>query len=73
MIFEEVRLDCGYRADLIIEDKLLIEVKSIEAIADVHKSIFLTYLKLANCKLVLLINFNVVLLKDGIKRIVNGL
>jgi GxxExxY protein len=73
VIFEEVRMDCGYRADLIIEGKLLIEVKSIEAIADVHKSIILTYLKFANCKLGLLINFNVVLLKDGIKRIVNGL
>lgn len=73
VIFEEVRMDCGYRADLIIEGNLLIEVKSIEAIADVHKSIVLTYLKFANCKLGLLINFNVTLLKDGIKRIVNGL
>lgn len=73
VIFEEIRMDCGYRADLIIEEKLLIEVKSIEAIADVHKSITLTYLKFANCKLGLLINFNVVLLTDGIKRIVNGL
>ena len=73
VIFEEVRMDCGYRADLIVEGKLLIEAKSIEAISEVHKSITLTYLKFSKCKLGLLMNFNVVLLKDGIKRIVNGL
>ncbi len=73
VVFEEVKMDCGYRADLIIERKLLVEVKSIEAILDVHKSIVLTYLKFANCKLGLLINFKVSLLKNGIKRVVNDL
>ena len=69
VIFEEVRMDCGFRADLIVEGKLIIEVKPIEAMADVHKSIVLTYLKFANCKLGLLINFNVGLLKEGIKEL----
>ncbi len=73
VIFEEVKMDCGYRADLIVEGKLLVEAKSIEAISEVHKSITLTYLKFSKCKLGLLMNFNVVLLKDGLKRIVNGL
>ncbi|GAA0524171.1 GxxExxY protein [Chitinophaga japonensis] len=71
--FEEIRLECGYRADLIVEDKLVIEVKAIEAIADVHIAQTLTYLKFACCKLGLLINFNVSLLKNGIRRVVNQL
>ena len=67
------RMECGYRADLVVEDKVIIEVKSIEHIIDVHKAQVLTYLKITDIKLGLLINFNVVLLKDGIKRIVNNL
>lgn len=73
VIYEEVRMDCGFRADLLVEGKLLIEVKAIDALADIHKAIVLTYLKFMNCKLGLLINFNEVLLKNGIRRIVNGL
>jgi GxxExxY protein len=73
VIFEEVRMDCGYRADLIVESKLIVEAKSIDAIADIHIAKTLTYLKFANCKLGLLINFNVSLLKNGIKRVVNNL
>jgi GxxExxY protein len=73
VVFEMVRMDCGYRADLIIGEKLIVEVKSIEAIADIHIAQLLTYLKFCDCKLGLLINFNVTLLKNGIKRVVNKL
>ena len=66
-------MDCGYRADLIIENKLIVEAKTVDALADIHLAITLTYLKFANYKLGLLINFNVVLLKNGIKRVVNNL
>jgi GxxExxY protein len=72
LIYEEVKLDCGYRLDLIVEDKLIIEVKSVEALTDIHLAQVLTYLKLSKCKLGLLINFNVLLIKDGIKRVING-
>jgi GxxExxY protein len=72
LVFEEVKLDCGYRLDLLVEKKLVIEVKSVEALNDIHLAQTLTYLKLGNFKLGLLINFNVVLLKEGIKRVING-
>jgi GxxExxY protein len=73
LVFEEVRLDCGYRLDILVEKKVVIEVKSVEVLNDVHLAQTLTYMKLGNFKLGLLINFNVVLLKDGIKRVVNQL
>ena len=73
LILEEVKLECGYRIDLLVEKKLVIETKSVEALNDVHLAQVLTYLKLGNFKLGLLMNFNVVKLKDGIKRVVNGL
>jgi len=73
VVFEEVRMDCGYRPDLIVEEKLIIEAKCIEAFADIHIAQILTYLRFANCKLGLLINFNVVLLKNGIRRVVHNL
>jgi GxxExxY protein len=73
LIFEEVKLDCGYRIDLLVERKLVIELKSVDALNDIHLAQTLTYLKLGNYKLGLLINFNVLLLKSGVRRIVNGL
>lgn len=73
LVFEEVKLDCGYRIDLPVEDKLVIEIKSVDELNDIHLAQTLTYLKLGNFKLGLLINFNVTLLKHGIKRVVNGL
>lgn len=73
LIFEEVKLDCGYRIDILVERKLVLELKSIEAFNDVHLAQTLTYMKLGNYKLGLLMNFNVIRLKDGLKRIVNGL
>ncbi len=73
LIFEEVKLDCGYRIDILVENKVVIEVKSVEALNDIHLAQTLTYLKLGKFKLGLLINFNELLLKDGIKRVVNKL
>jgi len=66
-------LECGYRIDLLVENKVVIELKSVEALNDVHLAQTLTYLKLGNYKLGLLMNFNVSLLKKGIRRVVNGL
>jgi GxxExxY protein len=66
-------MEAGFRADVIIEGKVIIELKSVEALADVHYKQVQTYLKLTNCKLGMLINFNVPLIKDGIHRIVNNL
>lgn len=73
LIYKEIKMDCGYRLDLRVENKVIIELKSIEALAPVHFSQTLTYLRLSNCKLGLLINFNTILIKDGIHRIVNNL
>ena len=72
MVYEEVKLDIGYRTDLVIENKLIVEIKAVEVLNDIHLAQILTYLKLSNCKLGLLINFNVVLFKDGVKRVING-
>ena len=71
LIHENIKLDAGFRVDFILENKLLIELKSIETLADIHYKQVQTYLKLTDLKLGLLINFNVVYLKDGIKRIIN--
>jgi GxxExxY protein len=72
VVFEEVKLECGYRIDLLVENKVVIELKSVESLTDVHLAQTLTYMKLGNYKLGLLINFNVLLLKHGIKRVING-
>lgn len=73
LIFENVKLDCGYRVDLLVENKFIIELKSVESLNELHLAQTLTYLKLGNYKLGLLINFNEVLLKNGIRRVVNNL
>lgn len=73
LIFENVKLECGYRIDLLVENKLVLEIKSVEALNDIHLAQTLTYLKLGNYKLGLLMNFNVVKLKTGIKRVINGI
>lgn len=73
VIYDEIKMEMGFRADVIVEDKVIIEIKSIEQLAPVHHKQLLTYLKLTNCKLGLLVNFNVNLVKDGIVRIVNNL
>ena len=73
VIYKDVKLDAGYRIDLLVENKVIIEVKSVDALADIHTAQLLTYLKLKELKLGLLINFNSVKVIDGLKRIVNNL
>jgi GxxExxY protein len=73
LVYMEVKLDAGYRLDLFVERKLIVEIKAVDALNDLHMAQILTYLKLSDCKLGLLINFNTVLFKNGVKRVVNGL
>jgi GxxExxY protein len=73
VIYDQIKMELGFRADIIVENKVIIELKSIETIAPVHTKQLLTYLKLTGLKLGLLVNFNEALIKDGIKRIVNNL
>jgi GxxExxY protein len=72
LMYEEVKLECGYRIDLLVENKVVLELKSVDALNDIHLAQTLTYLKLTNNRIGLLINFNVLKIKDGIKRVVNG-
>ena len=72
LIYEDVKMDVGYRLDFLIESKVVVEIKSVETLNDVHLAQVLTYLKLSKCKLGLLINFNVNLFKIGYRRILNG-
>jgi GxxExxY protein len=71
LVYKEVRLDAGYRIDLIVENKVIIEIKSVECLNDIHTAQVLTYLKLSGCKVGLLMNFNVLRITDGLKRLVN--
>jgi GxxExxY protein len=73
LVYQTVKLECGYRVDLLVESKLIIEVKAVESLAEIHFAQVLTYLRLSNLRLALLLNFNVVHMKDGIRRIVNKL
>lgn len=72
LIYEEIKLDCGYRIDLLVEGRIIIELKSVESLTDIHLAQIISYLKLADCQLGLLINFNVTQLTKGIKRVVNN-
>jgi len=71
VVYREVRLDCGYRLDILVEDKIIVEVKSVETVLPVHQAQLLSYLRLSGIKTGLLINFNVKYLKNGIQRITN--
>ena len=68
VVYKEVKLDCGYRLDFLVEGKVVIELKAVEALAPIHDAIVLTYLRLSGCRLGLLINFHVPVLKDGVRR-----
>ena len=70
LVYKEIKLDIGYRVDLLVENKIIVEIKSVESLADIHLAQILTYLKLSGCKLGLLTNFNVSHLKNGIKRVI---
>jgi GxxExxY protein len=72
VVHKDVKLDCGYRIDFLVDGRVVVELKAIEALAPIHDAIVLTYLRLSGCKIGLLINFHVEVLKDGIKRIVLG-
>jgi len=71
LYYNEIKMDCGYRADLMVERKVIVEVKSVEALNEIHLMQTITHLKLTTCKVGLLINFNVLKLKDGIRRVAN--
>ena len=73
VVYESVRMDIGFRADLIVADKVIVEIKSVEAVSPVHRKQLLTYLRLTDKRLGLLTNFNVELIRDGIVRVVNNL
>jgi len=70
LVYEKVNLEAGYRIDLLVDERIVIEVKSIDALADIHMAQILTYMRLSECRLGLLVNFNVVHLKDGIRRVI---
>ena len=72
VVYKDVKLNAGFRIDLLVENKVIIEIKSVDALADIHTAQILTYLKLKDLKLGLLINFNEVVLKNGIRRVLNG-
>ncbi len=72
IVYRQVKLDCGYRLDILVEESVIVEVKSIDGLAPIHEAQLLSYLKLSGCKVGLLINFNVKVLKDGIVRMVNS-
>jgi GxxExxY protein len=73
LIYDGIHLECGFRCDIVVEKKLIIEVKAVDVLNDIHRAQLITYLKLTGLKLGLLINFNVARLKDGLKRVVNNL
>ena len=68
LVYKEIKLDAGYRIDLLVESKVIVEIKSVDALAEIHKAQLMTYMKLADIKVGLLLNFNVIRLKDGIVR-----
>jgi GxxExxY protein len=72
LVYEQVKLECGYRIDLVVEGSVVVEIKSVDALAPIHEAQILTYLKLSGSKLGLLINFNVPVVKDGIHHYING-
>lgn len=70
LVYEDIKLEAGYRVDLLLEKKIIVEIKSVEALADIHLAQILTYLKLSGCKLGLLANFNVAFFRDGFPRVI---
>ncbi|MCL4523571.1 MAG: GxxExxY protein [Acidobacteria bacterium] len=72
LVYKELKLDAGYRLDILVEGRIIVELKAVEALAPIHEAIVLTYLRLSGCRLGLLANFNVPVLKDGVRRFING-
>jgi len=71
VVYRDVKLECGYRIDLLVEDSVIVEIKAVDALISIHQAQLLSYLRLSGCKVGLLINFNVKILKDGLRRVVN--
>jgi GxxExxY protein len=71
LVYKDVKLECGYRVDLLVDARVVVELKAVDALAPIHDAIVLTYLRLSGCRIGLLINFNLAVLKDGIRRLVN--
>lgn len=72
VVYRDVKLQCGYRLDLLVEDKVIVEVKAVDRLLPIHEAQLISYLKLSGCKVGLLMNFNVKVLKNGLRRVVNG-
>ena len=72
LVYKDVKLDCGYRIDLLVDSRVVVELKAVEALAPVHDAVVLTYLRLSDCRIGLLINFNIAVLRDGIRRLVDN-
>jgi len=70
LLYKDTKLDCGYRVDFLIDGRVVVELKSVEALAPIHDAIVLTYLRLSGCRIGLLINFNVPVLREGVRRLV---
>ena len=71
MVYKDVKLECGYRIDFLVDRRVVVELKAVESLAPIHDAVLLTYLRLSGCKIGLLINFHTVVLKDGIRRLVH--
>ncbi len=71
LVYKDVKLECGYRIDLLVDGRVVVELKAVDALAPIHDAIVLTYLRLSGCRIGLLINFNAIVLKDGLRRLVN--
>ena len=72
VVYKDVKLECGYRIDLVVDKRVIVELKAVDTLAPIHEAIVLTYLRLSGCKIGLLINFNTAVLKDGIRRLVDN-
>lgn len=72
VVHKDVKLECGYRIDLVVDKRVIVELKAVDTLAPIHDAIVLTYLRLSGCKIGLLINFNTAVLKDGIRRLVDN-
>lgn len=70
LVYKNVKLDCGYRLDLLVESQVIVELKSVESLSPIHEAVMLTYLKLSGHRVGLLLNFNVTIMKDGVRRFV---
>lgn len=73
LVYDEIKFECGFRADLVVNNKVIVEIKCVDALIDVHKAQLLTYLRFSGCRLGLLLNFKMPHLRDGIRRVVNNL